>query len=118
MAGEVASASVGRNCLLSQKRGHHHGLKLELIVLPVSDVDRAKDLGEVLRSFLDVDCAAEDQVFGVEQVDAGPAGSCGYLSNRYIGFSNCSHMTDHRDGKPGPTVNGVARTGTGAVNPR
>lgn len=94
-------------------------MKLELIVLPVSDVDRAKDLCEVLRSCLDVDCTAQDLVSGVEQVDAGPADSCGYLSNRNIGFGSCSHMTDYRDGNPGPTVNGVARTGTGgAANPR
>ncbi|MEU6322740.1 hypothetical protein [Streptomyces sp. NPDC047009] len=140
---------MDRNYLLSQKLGHRHGLKLELIVLPVSDVDRAKGLCEVLRSCLDVDCTAQeyravrftppdrvpdhlsvagwlprlgspqDLVSGVEQVDAVPADSCGYLSNRNIGFSSCSHMTDYRDSRPGPTVNGVARTGTGgAVNPR
>jgi uncharacterized protein DUF6262 len=49
----------------------------------------------------------------------GPVDSCGYLSNRNLDFSDCSHMTDFRGGIPRPTVEGVARTGTGgAANSR
>jgi hypothetical protein len=104
-----------RNYLLSWKRGHRHDLGLELIVPPVSDVDRAKGFCEALGFRLDADCTANEEcrvvrftpgsecsiIFGDAMTTAAPArsGACTSSSPAWSRWmwgpvDSCGYLSD------------------------